>query len=421
MNNELQEVNDYGRIEIKGKKISSSWWGQKWCKNIENYDGLKNRLERGRTYIRNNTILSFIISKNRVDSLVKGTSDSPYNVCIKIAPIDEKRYKNIINKCTNSIENIEVLCSGDFPNEYQELFTNKQYGLFPTQNEITYSCTCLDYLKNNHMCKHIAATLYGIGNKLDSDPSIFFKLRGINIEEFTKYVTKYENNYVWNKINIESEREIDSSKAKNIFGINYEDDDFLDISVENLFKIDEKNGTDNDSTNVKTEELNNANEEYDNELTSYAWEDKQPQILSTEESKENNFKESEKMANDFEDFNNAKGEISLKEIKQIIINSIYNLIEEGYDKNPINAELYFLNNKKQIINQLVDDYDFSETDIIEIKNKYDSILLKMKRLNKKKIELYYYSYQTNIVVGFYLAILIVMLIIIIFIGFNLIF
>ena len=32
------------------------------------------------------------------------------------------------------------------------------------------------------MCKHVAATLYGVGVRLDDDPILFFKLRGVNVE-----------------------------------------------------------------------------------------------------------------------------------------------------------------------------------------------------------------------------------------------
>ena len=33
------------------------------------------------------------------------------------------------------------------------------------------------------MCKHVAATLYGVGVRLDSAPELFFTLRGVEHEE----------------------------------------------------------------------------------------------------------------------------------------------------------------------------------------------------------------------------------------------
>lgn len=34
------------------------------------------------------------------------------------------------------------------------------------------------------MCKHVAATLYGVGVRLDENPILFFTLRGIDVEHF---------------------------------------------------------------------------------------------------------------------------------------------------------------------------------------------------------------------------------------------
>jgi uncharacterized Zn finger protein len=48
-------------------------------------------------------------------------------------------------------------------------------GLFPQPGEISFSCSCPDVAG---MCKHIAAVMYGIGNRLDTQPELLFLLRG---------------------------------------------------------------------------------------------------------------------------------------------------------------------------------------------------------------------------------------------------
>lgn len=215
---------DYGEVKIDGRIISSSWWGQMWCRNIENYSNLRNRLERGRTYIRQNTVKNLSISRNCAESLVQGHSKEPYKVTIDIKTIEKSKYENILNTCENSVDNLESLMTGSFPKEYQQFFTNEEYGLFPKSDEIKYQCTCLDYQTNMHMCKHIAATMYAIGNKLDCDPLIFFKLRGIDLTEFSKKIVKKENEFVWDKINSESNRKISKNDISSLFGVDYEED-----------------------------------------------------------------------------------------------------------------------------------------------------------------------------------------------------
>jgi uncharacterized Zn finger protein len=38
-------------------------------------------------------------------------------------------------------------------------------------------CSCPDYAG---MCKHVAAVMYGVGNRLDSSPELLFVLRGVD-------------------------------------------------------------------------------------------------------------------------------------------------------------------------------------------------------------------------------------------------
>jgi uncharacterized Zn finger protein len=53
-------------------------------------------------------------------------------------------------------------------------------GLFPAPKEIKLSCSCPDGAR---MCKHVAATLYGVGARLDKKPQLLFALRGVDESE----------------------------------------------------------------------------------------------------------------------------------------------------------------------------------------------------------------------------------------------
>ena len=87
--------------------------------------------------------------------------------------------------CANQIENLEALLSGEFPQSLQELFTGES-GLFPSPREISFQCSCPDWAI---MCKHVAAVLYGVGNRLDENPFLFFTLRGIDLAKFIDVAT----------------------------------------------------------------------------------------------------------------------------------------------------------------------------------------------------------------------------------------
>ncbi|WP_459213534.1 SWIM zinc finger family protein, partial [Paraburkholderia aspalathi] len=50
-------------------------------------------------------------------------------------------------------------------------------GLFPAPKDIKFGCDCMDWAS---MCKHVAAVLYGVGARLDQQPELLFKLRGVD-------------------------------------------------------------------------------------------------------------------------------------------------------------------------------------------------------------------------------------------------
>jgi uncharacterized Zn finger protein len=106
-----------------------------------------------------------------------------YNVTITIDSLSQDNWNKITELCGRSIANIDQLVQGKFPQELESLFLQKGKGLFPKPNEIKLSCDCPDWA---YMCKHIAAVLYGIGARLDEDPTLFFLLRNIEIEALIK-------------------------------------------------------------------------------------------------------------------------------------------------------------------------------------------------------------------------------------------
>lgn len=167
-------------VVIEGTAIARSWWGKAWCRNLEQYADYESRLGRGKRYLRTGAVLDLKIQKGKVLAKVQGSRKTPYKVEVRISPLSEEKCQVILNKCGRRIENLEALASGNFPEDLKELFVG-QDGLFPTPREISFSCSCPDWAL---LCKHVAAVLYGVGARLDSQPSLFFELRGIDMERF---------------------------------------------------------------------------------------------------------------------------------------------------------------------------------------------------------------------------------------------
>ncbi len=167
-------------VAVHSRNIVTNWWGKAWCQNLEQYADYENRLDRGKRYVRNGSVIDLKIQKGKILARVQGTRKVPYKVEIRISPLSEEKCQSILTKCGRKIENMEELLAGNFPMDMQELFQGKD-GLFPTPREISFNCSCPDWAL---MCKHVAAALYGVGVRLDEQPLLFFELRGSNVERF---------------------------------------------------------------------------------------------------------------------------------------------------------------------------------------------------------------------------------------------
>jgi len=164
-------------------KLAKTWWAQSWNKNLEGYADYANRIGRGRSYVKNGCVLDLSIAPCEVHALVQGSRAKPYEVTVTIEPLSKPKWEKIAKQCGHKISNLEELVSGKFPKEFMELFTERGAGLFPSPKEISFSCSCPDWA---YMCKHVAAALYGIGARFDSDPTLFFLLRDIDFTELLK-------------------------------------------------------------------------------------------------------------------------------------------------------------------------------------------------------------------------------------------
>lgn len=162
-----------------GGEICTTWWGQAWCRNLERYADYSNRLGRGRRYVRTGTVIDLDIGEGLVTAKVQGSRSTPYNVTIRIKPLPEEKYQQIMSRCSEKIENLEDLVHGKFPEALKDTFLSKD-GLFPSPGEISFSCSCPDWAS---MCKHVAAVMYGVGVRLDENPFYFFKLRSIDVDK----------------------------------------------------------------------------------------------------------------------------------------------------------------------------------------------------------------------------------------------
>jgi uncharacterized Zn finger protein len=162
-------------VVLDGRKIAATFWGKAWCDNLEAYSDFANRLPRGRTYVRNGSVVDLQINKGNVTALVSGSE--LYKIEIKIKPLAPTLWKSIQTECAGKIDSLMELLQGKLSSAVMQIVTRHERGLFPTPKEIDLDCSCPDWAD---LCKHVAASLYGVGAKLDQNPTLLFLLRGVD-------------------------------------------------------------------------------------------------------------------------------------------------------------------------------------------------------------------------------------------------
>lgn len=213
----LKKTNpDISPVIIEGRSIASKWWGKAWNKNLESYADYRNRIGRGRSYVKNGAVLDLKIKEGKVEAIVQGSRTKPYTVEIIIDKLNENKWKKLTEICNHRIDTMETLFSGKFPREFDEFFSDSKYGLFPSPKEIHFECNCPDSAR---MCKHVAAVLYGIGARLDEDPILFFKLRDIDFQELLKKSMEEKMQSMLKNADKKSERIIDDEDVFDLFGV----------------------------------------------------------------------------------------------------------------------------------------------------------------------------------------------------------
>jgi uncharacterized Zn finger protein len=160
------------------KKLSTTFWGQAWCRNLESYQVYESRLPRGRSYLRQGKVYNLEIEPGKLSAVVAGSE--LYDTSITIQPLPKKQWQQIVESSAGQVGSMLDLLAGKLGDGLMKVLTDPDGGLFPKPKEIRFNCSCPDHAD---MCKHISAVLYGVGVMLDTKPELLFTLRNVDQAE----------------------------------------------------------------------------------------------------------------------------------------------------------------------------------------------------------------------------------------------
>ena len=199
-------------ITLTGKLIAKTFWGKAWCENLESYSDFANRLPRGRTYVRNGSVVHLEIQPGKISALVAGSE--LYSVEITITPLTGAHWESIKHECSGQIGSLVELLQGRLSKSVMEVVTRHDKGLFPKPAEIRMSCSCPDWAG---MCKHVAAVMYGVGSRLDEKPDLLFLLR--KVDHLELIAGALDSSPVAKSGKLRGKKTIASTDLSDVFGI----------------------------------------------------------------------------------------------------------------------------------------------------------------------------------------------------------
>ena len=201
-------------VAQRKRRVADTFWGAAWCDNLERYADFANRLPRGRTYLRNGSVLDLAIVEGKVEAYVCGSE--LYRVTIGLAPMARARWRRVVARCTGRIGSLVGLLRGELSDDVLAVLTDARDGLFPEPREMRLACSCPD---SAGVCKHIAAVLYGVGVRLDARPELFFVLRQVDQADLLSSATAG----VASRRRVAAGKRIAADRLSSVFGIELED------------------------------------------------------------------------------------------------------------------------------------------------------------------------------------------------------
>ena len=165
--------------------MADTWWSQRLVAVLDSY-GLGGRMERGRRYARQGQIVSLEVRPGVIEALVQGSRRTPYTTTVGFAALTQQQWAQVQQAIEATLQFPARLLAGEVPPELEAVFDQAGVALLPRRwNDLTASCSCPDW---EVPCKHIAAVLYVLADRLDDDPWLLLAWRGRSRDELLAHL-----------------------------------------------------------------------------------------------------------------------------------------------------------------------------------------------------------------------------------------
>lgn len=158
--------------------FGKTWWGNEWLRSLTNID-YANRIPRGARYARNGSVKKIVINDSVIEAKVQGSRRTPYSVTIKVDKFSAKETDALMDGILAHPAIVAELLNRKLSPAVNDIAKENSLKVFPTSwRDLGMICSCPDWAVP---CKHIAAVIYMVGQEIDNNPFLVFKLHGVDI------------------------------------------------------------------------------------------------------------------------------------------------------------------------------------------------------------------------------------------------
>lgn len=130
------------------------------------------RIDRGRRYADGGNVLEVRAESGRFSGLVAGSQNEPFNTMVVLPYREGPEIREALEKINRRPVLLEQARRGQFEHELLEIL------LASPSDRFRYRCDCPD---SANVCKHAVAVSIKAAALVDSDPSVVFRLRNLDV------------------------------------------------------------------------------------------------------------------------------------------------------------------------------------------------------------------------------------------------
>lgn len=190
------------KLASRSGPVTTAWAGQRWLRLVEDYSSQGSAAE-GLIYARAGQARALNIVAGHIHASVQGRMPYPYTVDIRLPVIRPEQWSAVLDAMTGEARHVAGLLGGEVPSNIEDLFVPLHLRLFPSDvSDLAVSCSCGQCEPPSlpapdpsnpdgppvrplfgGWCKHVAAVMTLVAERLGNDTFLIFALRGIQRDE----------------------------------------------------------------------------------------------------------------------------------------------------------------------------------------------------------------------------------------------